>query len=544
MKKLFFLMLLFPTLLFGQDIEQLYKRADSLSSILKYDEAISLYQQILSKNKDIKIYNALGKAYIDKGDVDSAEYFLNKSLDLSTDNPDAYAELARVCIARNQMDSAIIFIESARTIKDSAYYDALEASVLILNDSLSTAYDYVVEALDKEPNNSLGLYFMAFLYGKVGLLDSALIFVDKAIAEKKDPKYYNLKANILTAQERYTDAIFTIDKAIELSPDDFEYVKSKAEILIDLDQYNDVLSLLRGHIKPYDSDVYYYLILGFYYLDNIDSAVYYLNEAKKNDPKNPLFYYFSGLMNYDIKDYDKAYSDMLAAIELSPYEVSYYAWAASSKIMMNTDSTIFDINENFAELKQSNMKKMSKMIKSPKNKYYFPKLKSRFDADMSSLGYDEYFMLYYGYSQQPSFSGYSSANPQIANAYNNDDYETCIRLGLNELRLHPTSLSTYLFLANSYYSLGDYENALKYIIPYHGFVKAITKTGDGQSEETAWIVTSVSDEYSLMNYLGYTVGRQELKTGKKHNYDVLYYTDGDYTNAVYFNIDTFFGKKF
>jgi tetratricopeptide (TPR) repeat protein len=545
MKKFLFALLLLPNLLFSQDIESLYSIADSLIMIDSNAAALKIYQKILKLNPEdsSRIYTSLGKVYINLGDADSSEYFLNQAFNVNTSNAETYAQMSRLLFSEEEIDSALMFIESARVLKDSAYYDALEAGYLMANDSLSRAYELLNAALSKEPENNLALYFLAFLYAKVNMLDSALITIDFALEQKQDAKSYSLKAKILSGLERYSDAIAEINKALEKKPDNADYVTIKADILLELEQYQEMLDLVKPLLKK-SPELYYYAALGFYNLEEVDSALAYIDEAKKIDKKNSLYYYMACLIYYDEQKYNEAYIEILAAIDLEPTNVEYYAWAASCKIMLNTDKNVYSLDDKFAELNQSNMKKMTKMVKSPTSKYYFPKLKSKFQTDMSTLGYDEFFMLYYGYSQQPNFSGYSNTNPQIVNAYNNEDFETCIKLAFSQLERYPTSLSSYLYIANSYFYLGDYVNALKYIIPYHGFMKSIWATGDGMSKESAIIITSVADEYSLLNYLGYSSGRQELLTEKKHSYDVIYFSDGDYNGKIYFNIDTFFRKKF
>ena len=242
------------------------------------------------------------------------------------------------------------------------------------------------------------------------------------------------------------------------------------------------------------------------------------------------------------KNYENAYLNFKAAIDLNPNEPDYFYLYCESKILMNTDSTIFDINNKFFDLNQANMRKMEKMTKSKRSKYYFPKLLAQFSSNPTSLSLDEYFMFYYGNSFRKSFSGYNNSDPKIAASFEDKNYNECIKLSKDFIDSHPTSIVSYYYLANSYYLLKKYNLAMKYLIPYYGFIYSILATGDGMSKKTAFIITSVVDEYSILQFYNVTFAGQKLLRVKRHNYDVIYYMENKKKNSMYFNIDSFYGK--
>lgn len=545
MKKTLILIIFFLPLLGISQNKNILKTADSLFSKQKFSQAAVLYKKIINESTyNSKAYNNLAICYVKNNFLDSAKSILNKSIEINGKDAESYANLANICITLNQLDSATIFIQSAKILKpDTAEYYAIEGSIYLLNDQVDTAFSLFEIALSKDKYNSKANFYISYIYSLNDYLDSALKYIDIALSKNKKADYYKLKTDILYKQERYTDALFEIDKAIKLD-NSTPNIVVKAKIHNILEQYRDVLNLVLPRLHGnFDKDLTYYTIVSYYNLGMTDSAFYYLSYAHQKDPNNDLFYYLEGYLNYNIKNYQNAYINFKAAIKLNPSEPDYFYLYCESIILMNTDSTILNINKKFIDLNQENMAKMKKLSNSKKSKYYFPKLKAKFNAFSSSFSLDDYFMLYYGYSIQPGFSGYSNSNPDIAKLYEDNKYDDCINLSKKFISDHPTSIVSYYYLANSYYSLKNYDLALKYLTPYYGFIYGIIATGDGMSKENAYIVTSVVDEYSILNFFNTKFAGQKLLSDKKHNYDVINYLEKDKKNSIFFNIDLFFGKN-
>ena len=68
---------------------------------------------------------------------------------------------------------------------------------------------------------------------------------------------------------------------------------------------------------------------------------------------------------------------------------------------------------------------------------------------------------------------------------------------------------------------------------------SIMGSGDGKTEETAFVVIGTDEEYTLFNFLGLRAGNQELIQSKGHSYDRMTVTDPktNQTSVYFFNID-------
>ncbi len=68
---------------------------------------------------------------------------------------------------------------------------------------------------------------------------------------------------------------------------------------------------------------------------------------------------------------------------------------------------------------------------------------------------------------------------------------------------------------------------------------SIQNGGDGKTAQTAFVVMSVDEEYTLLRFLGYQMQSQGLEKTEGHTFDVLTVINpkNQETRKLYFNID-------
>jgi hypothetical protein len=108
----------------------------------------------------------------------------------------------------------------------------------------------------------------------------------------------------------------------------------------------------------------------------------------------------------------------------------------------------------------------------------------------------------------------------------------------------PLSIDQVYFTGIAYKKLGIRDSSKIWFHKYDKLIRSIMTTGDGKSEKTAFIVTKVSDEYSIINAFGFHVTGQALTNNKKKYYDLLNIAQNNYgIDKLYFDINLFFGKR-
>jgi hypothetical protein len=86
---------------------------------------------------------------------------------------------------------------------------------------------------------------------------------------------------------------------------------------------------------------------------------------------------------------------------------------------------------------------------------------------------------------------------------------------------------------------GRTEKATFHKFMFDGLVKSITGSGDGKTPETAYVVITTDEEYTLFNILGLRPAGQALITQNGHSFDRMTATNPKTNETVvyFFNID-------
>lgn len=136
----------------------------------------------------------------------------------------------------------------------------------------------------------------------------------------------------------------------------------------------------------------------------------------------------------------------------------------------------------------------------------FQQLMQRFEENDTSLTREDKAMVYYGYSFTPAYKGsmdeYLPDFKEFNELIKNEQHEEAYEIGKNILKRNPVSLK---LLFNMYGLAGklekDISEAKSYSYKYASLLYTIAFSGDGKTEETAFKVICINDEYQLMKVI-------------------------------------------
>lgn len=192
-------------------------------------------------------------------------------------------------------------------------------------------------------------------------------------------------------------------------------------------------------------------------------------------------------------------------------------------------------------------KRIKKEINSKNSEFYYPELLRRFEAVDTTMTIEHLRYIYYGAATLPDYSPYgtSSFKSELEKAMNiteptQSDWENALSIVNKQLAKDPASLTSRFYKLNISVKVFG-EGSKESIDAYNQLTMlfyAILSTGDGQSEETAFYITSVSDEYTFMNMIGFRTKAQALvHSDNGQSYDVMDIVDEDGSESkLYFNI--------
>ncbi len=177
--------------------------------------------------------------------------------------------------------------------------------------------------------------------------------------------------------------------------------------------------------------------------------------------------------------------------------------------------------------------------------YYYSDLMQRFENYDTTLTFEDYQHLYYGYVFQKDYSPYKSfsKDEELLKYYRNSnikekDYQTIIELVNESLEEFPFEANYLEFMLHIYTLKEDKEMVNKILRRLLGIISVITSSGDGKTCETAYHVISVSHEYLILNYFELTIKSQSL-VEMKCDYIALK-ENKEKIKGLYFNVGKLF----
>ncbi|WP_172281939.1 DUF4919 domain-containing protein [Chryseobacterium sp. LAM-KRS1] len=172
----------------------------------------------------------------------------------------------------------------------------------------------------------------------------------------------------------------------------------------------------------------------------------------------------------------------------------------------------------FGQKSKIDFKSIEKNLKNPESLYNYDKLIFKYKGIPKSLDSIEAQYLYYGRNFESNKLNTSDNDfISLAEAFKNNNFDDCIRLGKILYGKDPTNMDVLLILLRAYDSKKDVSNFTHHLAQLRLLADAIKNSGDGKTEKTAYQVNSVGDEYIFLNILnigeGYTKSSKTVKEG-------------------------------
>lgn len=162
---------------------------------------------------------------------------------------------------------------------------------------------------------------------------------------------------------------------------------------------------------------------------------------------------------------------------------------------------------------------IKKVIKSPDNIYYYPKLLKAYNSDDTTLTIEAWRNFYYGYTFQEDY------NPFRESIYSNvveqlyykqphsraecDSIEKYAEKSLNDNMFDLNQMNFYIYVLKE-----KKKHARAAVCQYRldRLIAAIMSSGRGTKEEP-WVVIAPEHEYNIINFLGFVATEHETLDG-------------------------------
>ncbi len=176
---------------------------------------------------------------------------------------------------------------------------------------------------------------------------------------------------------------------------------------------------------------------------------------------------------------------------------------------------VFQCITNAQDIKfiKPNYEEIKKEIKDSSSVYYYPRLLKKFEGADFTTTLDENRHLYYGFVFQKEYE--NNDDPKYIDKIievlqkkelNNSDYDQLIVYGDSILKKNPFNLRILNYQNLAFEKRGLTNRMISSNVKIRIIADAILSSGDGLTEDTAFYVINIAQEYDILNMIGYEFG--------------------------------------
>ena len=201
-----------------------YQLANAYFRLGKQEEG----KRQLGKFREIKAKERfnLAERSLKKGEIDEALTAFQRTLDMDAAFAPAYARLSAIAVQQNDLEAAVEHLQRALEIRPNfaaGYYQL--GSIYHKQGKVEKAIESFEAAVTLNPNFARACNTLAWLYAESEKnIDEAITLARKAVKLKPTASHWDTLAYALYKGQRYKDAAEAIATALNLQPNDPDYV--------------------------------------------------------------------------------------------------------------------------------------------------------------------------------------------------------------------------------------------------------------------------------------------------------------------------------
>ncbi|MGH8002202.1 MAG: tetratricopeptide repeat protein, partial [Brasilonema sp.] len=317
---------------------ELYKRANTLYELQRYQDALSTYDKAVNIRPDYaQALNGQGKTLYELKKYKEALAAYDKAIQIEPDYLEAWSGRGFALNKLQRYQEAIASFDKTLQFKNNypEVWDAKGEALTKLNE-----YDQALKSYDKaielNPGYYEAWYHKAFLLQNLKRYDEAITAYDKVLELKQDYEiaWYN-RGNVLANLQRYQDAVAAYEKAVQYRPKYYQSWLSRGNLLINLQRYPEAIESFEQVIKynPNNYQAWYGRGWSLHQMKRYEEAVSSYNKAIKLERSNYQVWYSRGNSLYNLKKYQEAISSYNKAVN---YESKHYeSWYSRGNALFN-----------------------------------------------------------------------------------------------------------------------------------------------------------------------------------------------------------------
>lgn len=280
--------------LFPEDLDTIRDYADCCYQAEEVGKSIDLYNTLLDKDPySIAYWHGLGKIYYALNDFNKTIEAYDFLLTIEPDHKGAIVMIAHSYFKLKNYDEAVKYYLKYAELggEDPELSLFFAGTCYYILEQYDIAKDTFLKALGKDPQLSprlIEIYtYIAICHDKMGEMDKALEYIDKAIAEDEgEASSFATKGLFLLHQHKLSAAKEAFDKALELN--NFEEPETYMNVGVayfDAQLYDKALKVFKHMEKTFPDYSLSYIYIAYIYLKKEDSKnfkLYFLKAMRLN----------------------------------------------------------------------------------------------------------------------------------------------------------------------------------------------------------------------------------------------------------------------
>ena len=177
----------------------------------------------MDNHLDYEINKELGECYLFMGDLDKAEEYYRKAMSSNGVHADPYLGLATVAVQRGNIDDALVLYRKAASIEACDKSLAGIALVLMEKGEHEEAFDTLLKALDKNPQNMIATHCAVQEAHYLNRLEEVLPCLENFLALESDNRAVRISlVGCLASLGRQKEAVSHLEEILKINPEDTE----------------------------------------------------------------------------------------------------------------------------------------------------------------------------------------------------------------------------------------------------------------------------------------------------------------------------------
>ena len=201
-----------------------YQLANAYFRLERQDEG----KRQLEKFREIKAQERfnLAERSLKKGEIDEALTAFQRTLDMDAAFAPAYVRLSAIALQQNDLETAVEYLQRALEIRPNFAAGHYQLGTIYLKqDEIEKAIESFESALTLKPDFAPACNALAWLYAETGKnIDQAITLATRAVKLKPTASHWDTLAYTLYKVQRHQEAANAIAKALDLQPNDPDYV--------------------------------------------------------------------------------------------------------------------------------------------------------------------------------------------------------------------------------------------------------------------------------------------------------------------------------